>query len=77
MLISTLIIESKILSIDDAKFNIKSINVGSPPLTRDKSKLQTGTPGKYGITPAYAGQIEDQNEKIDIQWDHPRLRGTN
>ena len=50
---------------------------GSPPLTQDKFSVGTVKNRAYGITPAYAGQIDSSLVALVINWDHPRLRGTN
>ena len=51
--------------------------VGSPPLARDKyAKALEGVTDE-GITPACAGQIVDATNRYILNWDHPRLRGTN
>ena len=55
----------------------KRFRTGSPPHTRDKFLDKVNRERETRITPAYAGQIENQNRKTTIRQDHPRIRGTN
>ena len=50
---------------------------GSPPHTRDKSKVFKTSSAKSRITPAYAGQIWKNLSGGIYNRDHPRIRGTN
>ena len=50
---------------------------GSPPHTRDKSKVFKTSSAKSRITPAYAGQISEVIIDMENMEDHPRIRGTN
>ena len=54
-----------------------SVDDGSPPLARDKYNLTNYQCVGYGITPACAGQIAHFRWHLNLDWDHPRLRGTN
>ena len=50
---------------------------GSSPHTRDKFCKLVFLSSLQGIIPAYAGQIMVPFHFPDLQWDHPRIRGTN
>ena len=51
--------------------------MGSPPHTRDKSCGAKNYTVPTGITPAYAGQMGKSPQLSRLDWDHPRIRGTN
>ncbi len=53
------------------------IQMGSPPLARDKCTNMLSERQKTGITPACAGQIVFSIVQMNKNRDHPRLRGTN
>ena len=58
-------------------YHFKGLHTGSSPHTRDKCDVPTGVIIKFGIIPAYAGQMVDtSNVKMNDE-DHPRIRGTN
>ena len=48
---------------------------GSPPLARGIRQEDKETVDDIGITPACAGNTNEQQQKRSWRWDHPRLRG--
>ena len=48
---------------------------GSPPLTRERQKLDFCSNDLHGITPAYAGKTTPVLAVSSAVRDHPRLRG--
>ena len=50
---------------------------GSSPHTRDKSSVNKINDDTIGIIPAYAGQMGKSPQLSRLDWDHPRIRGTN
>ena len=56
---------------------IQALLSGSSPHTRDKYPLPKIRPCRSRIIPAYAGQINARSRSRNLDWDHPRIRGTN
>ena len=54
---------------------IFSDGLGSPPLARGIRQEDKETVDDIGITPACAGNTNEQQQKRSWRWDHPRLRG--
>ena len=51
------------------------LQIGSPPLTRERQTSFACIVFFYRITPAYAGKTCSSYYKIQLLRDHPRLRG--
>ena len=51
------------------------LNLGSPPLARERRPHADACSNKSGITPACAGKTRDNRAKMVFRRDHPRLRG--
>jgi len=50
---------------------------GSPPHTRGECQCPTNRSQGAGITPAYAGRIQQRSFRVVPVRDHPRIRGEN
>ena len=53
-------------------FQIISVMLGSPPLTRERLGSAAGAIVGGRITPADAGKTFAMLRAVEIKWDHPR-----
>ena len=59
----------------DYRHKAPILYLGSSPLTRGKVLLASHHTHQTRIIPAYAGKRNDPEERSELCWDHPRLRG--
>ena len=59
----------------DYRHKAPVLYLGSSPLTRGKVLLASHHTHQTRIIPAYAGKRNDPEERSELCWDHPRLRG--
>ena len=60
---------------DGIMFHAGMLDLGSPPLTRERQLVPKQYEFAPGITPAYAGKTANHLADLPVQQDHPRLRG--
>ena len=51
------------------------LEIGSSPLARVELDIESLEYSFFGIIPACAGRTTDEGQIIDLDEDHPRLRG--
>ena len=60
---------------DMLRLLLKRLNIGSPPLVRERLGAESVFLRRYGITPARAGKTASLAASSNCSWDHPRSCG--